>query len=473
METLLYNKINKVIKDDISYLKSFQIGSGKVESIVKYLLENETTYTAMKENLDKYIERLTNLDRMLNINILKDKDSDYFNITNIFDENSVFQKFIQKYKDFLEKQLWNKERIILDDDESNPTKYDIFFNIDNKLFTDQIKDFNDKLKILYGPYINDSEKSLKKNIIQNINKVDEIIEISKKFNEYIQEKKNEINKILLINYNINDLKIIDNLPENENFWISFDLIKLDQDSALDFKSLKQIESDIKTISDNIKINENINKLYEINVFKIKNPNLTDLTDLLNIDEVINLKSFGQSGGILDNKYYTFDSDLQVSDYIKKIEYLFELLDNIFNDFEYMKEIHYRYNFYIAYLYLIIRESAKNIKMEMYQYISKNKLLLYQKVFSNIKKQIVNIQQSNNVLEFFNKYHYITIKKLNELIIFILPNLNDTNYVNINKCTGNIYYDFILFNHFRQIIINLSKSKDKNILGLTDDEIKFL
>jgi len=588
MQNLLYNEINNqinnqmknIIKNDINYLKSFQIGSGKIDNIVASLLTNQSNYETMKTNIDTYIQRLTELDKLIkgdgterNKGILRTSEQlkpSSGNFQNIYDASNNFGKFLNKYNTFVENRLWNHDRLSLDNDatdQTDPTKYDIFFNIDETkpLFTSQLDDFNEKLKILYNPFITDKTKSLQENITKNIDKIDELIKISKNFNDYIQEKKIQLDNILAVNFNVNDLKIIDKLPDGEDEKISFQSIQLKEDSALNMKSIKDIESHITTILNNIKINDKINNINNVNIFSgdlNKDTSLT-LDKLLDVDDVIEViqsqpsqislgsqvpsqltrsqsqpvqpstlsdssqftrslsqpiqsstqsdssqsqsstqsdssqsqsstqsdssqsessklarsqsagYQYGGNDGVVNNKYFTFESNLKVSDLIKKIEYLFELLDNIFNNFEYMKELQYRYNFYVHYLFLVISESAKNPKMETYQYISKKTAQLYQKIFQNIKKGFTTIKQGDNELEYLNKYHYLTVYKLEKLMNFILANLHD-KVIDVNACVGGVYTDLIVFNHFRKIILLVSERPNgKTILGLTDEELKKL
>lgn len=488
------NKMKNIIKNDINYLKSFQIGSGvgDIERIINSLIANKGNYDSLKTNIDMYIERLTKLNKLIidendnkgllsTAEKLKPLSGD---IENIFDSSKNFGKFIKDYKKFLEeKVLWNKDRLSLDaeaTDQSDPTKYDIFYNKDKtKPFETQLNEFNEKLKIIYGPYMIDKTKSLKGNIIQNIDKIDVIIKISKEFNDYIQEKKITLDKILAISYDISNLKILNKMPENETEKISFEKIKLDPNSVLDMSALQKIESDIKTISGQIKIDEQIDKIKEINIFSAKITESISLEQLLDVDDAIELvksaKSEVQIGGIIDGvvnkEYYTFDSNLSTSDLIKKIEILFELLDNIFNNFEYMKELQYRYNFYVHYLFLVISKSAENPNMETYQYISKNTAELYQKIFQNIKKSFSTINKDNKELIFLNKYHYLTVYKLSKLMDFIIQNLNGEQVVDVNNCKDETYIDLIVFNHFRQIILSLCKTVNgKTILNISDEDI---
>lgn len=484
------NKIKNIIKNDINYLKSFQIGGGigDIERIIRSLLANKDNYKKMNENIDEYIKRLTDLDNMIegDTGVLKTSEKlkpSAGDIQNIFDESSGLGKFKKGYTEFLEGVLWNQDRLSLDaeaTDQSEPTKYDIFFKIDkDKDFEIQLEDFNEQLKIIYSLYIVDKERSLKENIIQNIEKIDEIIDISKKFNDYIQEKRITLDKILEVSYKPEQLQILDKIPENESEKISFENIKLNEQSILNNSALKKIDSNINEITKTIIIDDKIDKLTEINIFSAKLTESISLETLLDVDNSIELvksvktKSEAQNGGlgVINEKYFTFDTNLNTTDLIKKIEYLFELLDNIFNNFEYMKELQYRYNFYIHYLFLVISKSAENPNTETYQYISKNTAELYQKIFQNIKKSFTTINKDNNELIFLNKYHYLTVYKLSKLMDFIIQNLNSDQVVDVNNCKDEIYIDLIVFNHFKKIILSLCKTVNgKVILNISDEQI---
>lgn len=480
MEYSLYNKMKNIVRDDINYLKSFQIGSGDVENIVGSLLANKINYDTLNKNIDTYIDRLKELYKMIhgdnndgmlsNARKLQPSSGD---IQNIFDEKNNFGDFVKKYKEFLEKNIWNEERLSLDsgvENQDDPTKYDIFYDLDKtKTIKQQIDDFNQKIKIIYDPYIIDKTKSFKENIIANLNKIKELIKISKEFNSYIQQKRQEINTLLQINYVESDLKFTQDMTEPE--LISFENIKLDPSGSINIQSIKEIEKHISDITNSIEINQTFNKIGEINIIKTLTENGQNLNNILSVDDVITLKS-QKGGNLLDERYYIYDINLDISKMTKEIEYLFELLDNIFANFDYMKELQYRHNFYVGYLFLIVRETAKNLNMQFYQYLSKDKVLLYQHIFENIKRSFATMTDNDTELHFLNKYHYITLNKLNELMKFILSKFPGDDYrVDIIECVGEVNNDLILFNHFRQIIIKLSKTpKGKEILNITDEQI---
>jgi hypothetical protein len=488
MEYTLYNKMKNIIKNNIKYLTSFQIG-GDVSAIVASLLTNHTNYTGMKENIDKYIDRLKKLEEMINgisnngMKVIAERlqpSGNDKNIENIFDLKNKFGDFIKKYKDFLEQNIWNADRLTLDKeatDDNDPNKYDIFYNIDkDKKYSDQMDDFKKKLLIVFDPYIIDKQRSLKENIALNITQIDKIITISREFNTYIQEKKQEINKLFIINYNLEGLKFIKktDIQQNEPELIKFSNLKLDPSGSLNISSIKNIEANIATITESIDVINEFNKIGEINIFK----SVGSLNELLDVDDVVILKT-AQKGGDKEtvDKIFGEKFNESVADMSKKIEYLFELLDGIFNNFDYMKELQYRHNFYLAYLFLIIRNSPKNLDMEFYQYLSKDKINLYLTIFTNIKMAFGSMANINTTkeLEFLNVYHYLTVNKLYELMNFINNNFPSENeMVDINECSGDIHTDLIMFNHFRYIILKLSKTTNgKAILNINDDQISLL
>ena len=130
------------------------------------------------------------------------------------------------------------------------------------------------------------------------------------------------------------------------------------------------------------------------------------------------------------------------------------------------------------MFLIIKNSASKLdpadKVEIYEYLPKDKLDLHLEILKKINNSFSNIDLSKTGLVYLNRYHYLTINKLINLLEFIKSNFpSDKHLVKVLVCTGNINSDLILYNHFRLILIKFCKSSEGALYlpsGLTVDKL---
>jgi hypothetical protein len=485
MNYLLYNNIRNIVKDDLKNINSSLVGGAfsnlllqkdtkKFEEKVIGLLTNIKDYKGyenLKTKLNIYKGLLEDLDTKLGDENIP--DSGYLNIaqqikelldpvdpttgiriiSNLFETSNNFTQFIDIYKQFLDENTWNEDRLALDIDVNDidaPDRFNIYIKTQ-----DSIDKFNAKLKILFAPILNDLNKPLGENIDENIQKVEEITKLSKNFSSYINEKKKNIDDILASNYNIADCAIEDNTSgkiKAEDYLI--DLQNVGNNSSLDLGSVFNLENDINNIIEFINVRDEMNSIGNIDIFdKTRN-----LIDILNIDDVVHLK-----GGDFKSKYYITNSSKKMLTLSKKLEKLFEILDTTLDDAKYLKELQLRYNFYIAYLFLIIRNSASKLNptdnVKIYEYLPIDKIDLYLDLLKKINNDFKNIDSSKKGLKYFNTYHYLTINKLINLLEFLKRNILPTQLVKVLECRKNVNSDLILFNHFRLILIKFCNTSE--------------
>ena len=256
-------------------------------------------------------------------------------------------------------------------------------------------------------------------------------------------------------YKNTDCDFIDNNSGNikpEDYLI--DLQNVNNNSSLDLGSVFNLENDINNIIEFINVRDEMNSIGNIDIFD----KTRKLIDILNIDDAVHLK-----GGAFESRYYTTNSSKKMLTLSKKIEKLFEILDTTLDDAKYLKELQLRYNLYIAYLFLIIRNSGIKLNpidnFKIYEYLPRDKIDLYLDILKNINSDFKNIDPTKLGLKYLNEYHYLTINKLINLLTFLKNNLPDKNIVNVLKCKGNVNSDLILFNHFRLILIKFCNSSE--------------
>lgn len=488
MDYLLYNNIRNIIKNDIKYIKSSLIGGGfsdillrndtkKFEEQVITLLtklKDFKEYDKLKTKLNEYKGLLEDLDTKLgeeNVSGYLDiarqiqqlLDPLYDNadpskgriISNLFKTSNNFTIFIDKYKNFLDENTWNEDRIASDTDVNDidsPDRFNIYIKT-----SDSIDKFNTKLKMLFAPILNDLNKPLDENIDENIQKVDELFTIAKKFSLYISQKKKNIDDILSSDYKINEIVFEDNTSDKikpDEYLI--DLQNVVNNSSLELGTIFNLENDINNIVQFLNIRDEMKSIEKIDIFDNVN-----LNDVLNIDDAVKLK-----GGDFESKYYITKSSKKMLKLSKQLEKLFEILDTTLDDAKYLKQLQIRYNLYIAYLFLIIRNSASKLNpgdnIKIYEYLPKDKIVLYLEILNKINNEFTNIDPTKSGLKYLNEYHYLTINKLINLLEFLKKNLpSDKHLVRVLECTGNINNDLILFNNFRLILIKFCESPEGN------------
>jgi hypothetical protein len=516
MEYILYNKlimeIKKVIKNHVDNINSSILIGGFAKlpneefqnKVIKLLneLKDYRGYKDLQTKLQTYKQRLINLDTKLGnenpatglfneaeqirerldpiYNNPSDPTDKYHNkqiIKTFFDKNNDFQTFIDNYKKFIEKNLWNKERIATDKLDENsyvydlkdPTRTDIYIQTE-----DSIDVFNNKLKILFSPLVNSSTNLLSEDVQENINKIKDLLSISKKFNIYINNTKKNIENILFSSYDLNDIIIFDNSNNKINpndYLINLRSVTINDDKNLNLENIYNIENDIKTIIQFTEVKEQFDNLGKINIFEEGK-----MKDILNIDNIVKI----QTGGIFETKYYSTNSSKKLLELSKYLEKLFEILDKTLDDAKYLKQLQLRYNLYIGYLFLIIQKSASelpqtNDDIRMYEYLSKDKIKLYLDLLKEINNNFISIDDTQKGLKYLNEYHYLTINKLIKLCEILYNNLTlNTQLIKVLECKNNVGSDLILFNHFRLILVKFCESPEGivilNKINKTKDDL---
>ena len=448
---------------------------------IKKQLESIRDFSGYKElldNLKKYIDVLDYLIPKTDSYLLQAQDIpkklDPENKLKELYENKNFKKIIDEYNDKIKKTSWTKERINNEFSLSNLDRDDIFMEVNT------FENFNNQLLMLFSPYLNnydelknktdlDEKRSgLLQNIDNEIENVNDLIKLAQEFNNYVNEKKKNINKILNFSYSQDDIIFIDNsdkkIKETE-FLIKLEEKSVPEESQLNLAEIRNIQNTLIDAINGLKLKDQMENLKNFNIL-----NVTDnLNDILNIDKAISIKK-SQSGGEFETKYITTsETNKKMFSLLKKVEKLYEIIETTLDDAKYLKEVQYRYNFYLAYLFLVIRQTSSKDEMYVYKYLTKDKINKYINVLTKIKNKFTNLQDSDKNTIYLNKYHYLTIEKISNVLQFILSKFpSDNHVVDVDKCKGNILNDLNLFNHFKSIIIAyVSTSEGKTITGLTD------
>ncbi len=487
MEYKLYNKIKKNLINDYNLIGGYYQQINNIDNLEKKLddIGDYDGFNKLNDNLKLYKKQIEELINKINIYIPKAE-----NIPKMLDpgenikklhENEAFKTLVDNYNTQLKDKSWNRERInneiyTLDD----PNREDLFKGSDN--IDEDFKNFNKQILLLFGPVLDkyndikdkspeEQKKDLIDNLGQEITKINELIKIAKEFSLYIDQKKDNILKILKIEYNSSEIAFLDNtnntIKDNEHLK-ELKEEELKQESRIDLKSLKEMEIILENTIKLFNIKEEISKLKNFNILN----KTDDLQTILNIDNIVTINTSQQGGDLETRHIVNSETNKKLLNLLKLYEILYDNIDKVLDESQYLKEIKYRYNYYVAYIFLIIRYSLSKDTIYVYKYLSKQKVQLYIDILNKIKTKFSSLSENNKNTIKLNKYHYIIIEKILTLLQFINSKFpSDKHLLDIDKCNGRVYNDLILFNHFKSIIKSyINTEEGKQITGINNSDL---
>lgn len=522
MEFLIYNQIkNDLIKkyNILNSTKNVMRGGldykklpslDPLEETLDHLKDFEG-YNDLQNKLETYKNKIKNIiskiDEILPKaeNMSKQMDPDN-NISNLFNSDK-FKEIINGYTEKIKNASWTGERLnnelySTDDpssfDDKELQKEDLFIKTTND---DDFNKFNEYLLSLFGPFINNYDElkaktlteqktGLNTNLDQEKDKLEELIKVANEFKLYIDEKKNNIEKILKTSYNSEDIEFIDNSNNKidpKTFIQELKEAVVEEKAKLDLKSIWEIQTIIKNTMNGFEIKNEINDLKYFNILDKED----DFNKILNIDDAVKIvttQSGGKSkgnlkgklkgnlkGGNFDTNYITnYETNVKILTLLKLYEKLYDMIEKVLDDSQYLKEIQYRFNFYMSYLFLVMRQSGSKDTLLVYKYLPKNKVTLYIDILNKIKSKFSTLSETGDKnTKILNKYHYLIIDKVLNVLTFIHSKYpSDNHIIEIEKCKGYVLNDLTIFNHFKSIIINyVNTSEGQNVTGLKNaDEL---
>ena len=149
--------------------------------------------------------------------------------------------------------------------------------------------------------------------------------------------------------------------------------------------------------------------------------------------------------IVYDKMFNFVSSMNsINSILTRIKDKIRVLEEEQKDMEY-------YMTYIAQIGMM-----KDVQqITLYRYID---FAMIKEYSDKVKNILSKINMSTEYSEYFRKYHKITLARINMFLDFLLLSTskgepaNPNKYViNIRECTGPIFYDFVIFNHFKNIL----------------------
>jgi hypothetical protein len=436
------DKLSAVIND----INKFKGSESLTQNIKKY----KTILSEVNELAKDYISRETELkSKTIKLDLFDEKKSNKFNT------------FINQYNTKINEKIWTKEMFT--------EQEDIF--IDN---LNSIENFNSQLTELFSPFINSTGKNLNDNLSDENIKLNQLIEIAREFVKYIKRKKNDIDLLVKSNYDQKSLHIISITENNikpESYVEELKEIKISEDSKLDIKEIQKLQNLIKGLINGIDIKSEMNELNKFDIIISG----SDLTNILNIDDALNFKKptteISMKGGsfIVNN-----ETNKELLIMMDKLQKLYEIIDNVMTDSQYLKQLHVRYNYYIVYLIHIVLQSTQqnqqNQQIFVFKYISEKIIKKYLEILYKIMKKFTSIKKEDKFTQYLNKYHYISIDKIIKLFEYILPNLDSDKVVYVYECKKDISNDLNLFNNFKDILRKyIQTDEGKTVCDITNLE----
>lgn len=403
-------------------------------------------------------------------------------LVNFFKGPNKFTEKVDEYHEKISNESWTGERInkeLYDDSKENPELMDeLFFDNSNTL-----DNFNKELLLLFTPFLtsydslkdlSDDEKKTKlnENLQSDIKNLEDLIKLAEKYNLYINNKRQGVESILNTVYSDGDVKIHDNTDNKKNkedFMEKLEEAQVPNDAKLNFAEIRNISSTLTSVIKGLEINDEMKLIQEFDIFDIN----INLIDKLSLNGIVSFNTNSMRGGEFETKYIvTKKTNEKLFTLLSLTEKLYLTLDTILNDSKYLQQVQIRYNYYLAYIFLIIRQSASKDVLTVFKYLNKDIIEKYLNIFEKIKAKFINLTSADKNTIYLNKYHYLTINKLINLFNFLRGKITSPNIlIDVSKCTGNVQNDLNLFNHFKSIIKGyLNTAEGQTVTGLTPTEV---
>jgi hypothetical protein len=145
---------------------------------------------------------------------------------------------------------------------------------------------------------------------------------------------------------------------------------------------------------------------------------------------------------------------------EKIQKLYELLNMYQQMMVKFNKMQHHYVMHTTYLSLIATNQFFVSNYVIYVYIGRGILTFYDRIINDIMRKIDNID--NPVIGYMKKYHYITLLKLKSFMSELINNLEVSDVIDINKCTGDVSKNFLLLNYFKTILENYNENMQNKI-----------
>lgn len=394
--------------------------------------------TIMKQKLNDLInetDEIINSDNNLMFEELKELSNDYANLDDKIKQLIVNNTFgdIDDYE-------------LLETDITDYDGTDIFvnnyLNISNMYLKFVVTIDNIKNKI----NMDDTKFNIRNEINHNIlieikDTKDKFLHFYTQLNNEIKQMKNKltnkltnIDKFIFNNYNTNDICFI--YPKSNINYHNRIILNPNEKIQVNKYNIDNITTLFNDILQNIQIKQPL-------IIKYDNITLSDVSKILYggaYDEIINNELF-----VIIN--HISDCNILLNEYYDLIS---QQILNIITT-----------NNFIKYCGLISTNQII-INMKMYEYLNYEILMKYRHIINYIINKQKQSDLSKQILYFY-RYHHITLINVNNIINYLLSEINKTEnkIIQINCCKNDVSVCILLFNYFSNILDNYDNSVIKN------------
>jgi hypothetical protein len=375
--------------------------------ITKYMIDISNNKILLKQNPIN-INKINALDSQLSGDLNKYTSIDLSNKIKDLQEKNI--ELLQKI------DLINKNMLTTDEDVSSKN-LKMFKNIKSMEYLSKKYQNKPKIRELYE-------------LIQNINNITDF-----------KEKNIRLQTFFNLNMDDNDLNLTSLMPTDgiypdfENiFTTSVDSnIIISGSTSMNISALKNI-----LILDETDKNEDLEKVILPRIYK---PNLEEYK--------IKMK-----GGLLDPSQLVITNNKNKDEIIKLIkivnEYNIEFEQYVNNIKKYNKLSYYSY-IHTLFLGGIITNKIIDKGSKIYIYMNKGIIELFKRTLNEITPKIEDKLDDSSIIMYLRKYHFITIKTLNNFINKLSENMTSRDIIDVNRCKGNVLNKLILLNYFKDIL----------------------
>lgn len=378
-------------------------------------------------NINSLTQNPTNTNR---INELDSQLSSNLQSYNQIDFSTKIQDIKSKNSELLQKiNLINKSMETTDEDVS-------FRNV--KMFKN-IKSMEYLAKKYQNKYQNNSRVKDLYEILQSISKITDFKEKNIKLQMFF---KNNISNSEL---NTTTLMPTDGIyPDFENIFTASvnSNIVMSGATSTNLNALKNI-----LILDATNPTNPTEDLDNVILPRIYKPNLEDY-------KPIQTTSTTQIGGLLDTSQLVITKSKNKTELVKfmKIinDYNTEFESYVSNVKKYNKLSYYSY-IHTLFLGGIITNKIMEQGSKVYIYLNKGIVELFKRTLNEITPKIEDKEDNTAIIMYLRKYHYITIKTLNNFINKLSDTMTSRDIIDVQRCQGNALKKIILLNYFKDIL----------------------
>jgi len=410
-------------------------------------LINKVSNLKLKEQLSQLQNNLERLDTKLNENLgkihfLNVVMKKYFS-TNMTDDFSKLENNMNdvenKINDILEKNyIKTPDKMYIE--KKTSSDWSILLNI-YSLFLKE----NETFKNLNNNEI--TTKEIQEKINENLIGILKFKELLLSLHELLYNGIDTLQNFIYDNYNVKDLTIVDNnISQDEKFLI------ISPNKKINEINYGYNEFVLNTIQNTIKQTQNkVTSIYDFSGM------IQDMKKVYQkIDEFVDKKYFDiQDGG---NNITTLLYQININ-----LQFCGKMMNDLKIAFSKYQHLWLRFNNYFSYQILCL--SIRNKPQRIYNYIDLEIIQKYSKIIKKIINQFnsyLNLENSpdKTAIDYFNFYHYMTVKKMDKFLDFLIQNLQNDKLINIPKCHNQILDNFIIFNQFKDILDVYEKTLKK-------------